>query len=158
MRSDRPQNRAGREVAEDAKRAVRRAFECVGLKPCQVRMIMAQDQKARFILGGANPQGWAYDIPALSVEFWVTTSGRITPVKVFCDAGDDDPTTSTAFGVLAVKDCVCRLEELPEILKGVWAEREELVARQKAGERVRSFTGRFRWRWTTMDGVLGGEN
>jgi hypothetical protein len=120
-------------------------------------MIMTQDHKARFIFGGANPQGWAYDIPALSVQFWVTTSGRITPVKVFCDASDDDPTTSMAFGVLAVKDCVCRLEELPEVLKGVWAERQELVARQKAGERLRSFTGKFRWEWTTMDGVLGEE-
>jgi hypothetical protein len=102
MRSDRPQNRAGREVAEDAKRAVRRTFDYLDLKPYQARMMMAQDRKARFILGGATPWGWPYDIPALSVEFWVAMNGDVTPVKVSCDASDNDPITSMAMSVLAV--------------------------------------------------------
>lgn len=151
MKRRRLQNRAGREVAEDAKRAVRRAFEYVGLEPHEVRMFMTRDKKARFIIGGANPQGWIHDIPALSVEFWVTTTGNITPVKVFCEASEDDPTTSMALGVLAVKGCLCQLDALSETLKGVWADRQELVAKQKAGEQIRSFTGKFQWEWATMD-------
>jgi hypothetical protein len=157
MASGRLQNRAGKEVAEDAKRAVQRAFEHAGLKPSEVRMIMEQDQKARFILGGANPPSWAHRLPALSVEFSVTTSGLVTPVRVFCDASDDDPATSMGPGVLSIKDCICRLEDISEVLKGVWIERETLVARQKAGEHIRSFAGTFRWEWTTMGTALGGQ-
>jgi len=157
MKKRRLQNRAGREVAEDAKRAVRRAFEYAGLETHEVRMMMARDQKARFILGGASPQGWEHDLPALAVEFWVTMSGNITPVKVFCEASDDDPISSKTFGVLAVKDCLCPLDTLSETLKDMWAERQELMARQKAGEKIHSFTGKFRWEWVTMDAISGKE-
>ena len=60
----RAQNRAGREVAEDAKRAVRRAIRFVGLEEHEVRMV----------LGGGKPEGWPYELPP-SVEALVTTTG-----------------------------------------------------------------------------------
>mgnify|MGYP000862597723 FL=1 len=157
MKGRKPQDRAGKEVAEDAKRAVRRAFEHVGLELYQVQMSLAPAQKARFILGGANPQDWPHEIPALSVEFWGTTTGRVTPIRVFCDASNDNPAMSIASGVLAVKDCVCGLEQLPNALKDVWAERQELLARQTAGEQIHSFIGKFRWEWATMGSIWGDE-
>lgn len=43
-------------------------------------------------------------------------------------------------GALTLKDCTCDLARLPQVLKDVWAERQELVARQRGGRGFGSLT------------------
>lgn len=104
----------------------------------------------RVLLGGGKPEGWPHQLAPLSIELLVTTSGDILPARVFCDATDDDPAMSLAGGVLAVHKCQCDLADLPRVLKEVWAKRQELVAKQKAGEEIRTFKGRWQWGWTQL--------
>ncbi len=131
------------------KRAIERAIHYVGLELHKPRMILDETHEARLVLGGGKPEGWPHEIPPLSVEIFVKTNGDVLPARVFCDASDGDPVMSIA-GAMTLKDCTCDLARLPQVLKDVWAERQELVARQRGGERVREFDGRFRWRWTSM--------
>ena len=72
-------------------------------------------------------------------------SGEILTAKVFCRASDDDPMTSVLLGVLCIQDCICYLKELPVVLKHLWAERQRLMAKLKAGEKLPIFQGRFLW-------------
>jgi hypothetical protein len=99
----RPRYRAGRGVAEDAKRALQRAIHFVGLKEHKVRMILGEDQRARLVMGGGKPEGWRYELPPLSVEVLVTTNGEVLPAKVFCKASDQDPAMAVVGGVLKRK-------------------------------------------------------
>ena len=137
-------------MAEDIKRAIQRAVGYVGLKLHKVRMILGEDQQARIILGGGKPGNWPHELPAISVEVLVATNGDIEPVRILCKATDENPVIAAVGGALSLTNCRCDLVALPGVLKEVWAEREELMAMRKAGEQIRSYSGRFRWEWTAL--------
>jgi len=144
-------NWAGREVADDVKAAVKRAIQSTGLEEHKVRMVLAARRALRLVYGGAKPPGWPYPLPPLSVEVFVATNGDVEPASVYCQASDQDPAMSIVGGALRTQDCRCDLVDLPEVLQAVWTEREVLMVRQRAGEEIPSYAGRFQWRWSSAE-------
>ena len=137
--------RAGREPAEDVKRAILRAIEFAGLEVSEVRMFKTEGLNGRFVLGGANPAGWPYETPAVSFMAVVGFDGTVGEVDVRCAASDGDPLMDLYIAPNLQK-CSCQLDDLPATLKEVWVSRREVIARMKAGEAAPIFDGK--WNWT----------
>ena len=136
--------RAGKEPAEDVKRAIRRAIEFAGLEVREVRMFKTEGLNGRFVLGGANPAGWPYETPAVSFMAVVGFDGAVGEVEVRCSASDGDPMMNL-YTAPNLQKCSCRLDDLPATLKEVWVSRREVIARMKAGEAEPIFDGRWTW-------------
>ena len=83
--------RAGKEPAEDAKRAIRRAFEVVGLETREVRMFKSSTSEGRIVLGTASPTGWPHELPAIELLVWVGFDGSVGEADIRCAATDGDP-------------------------------------------------------------------
>ena len=141
--------RAGKEPAEDVKRAFRRAIKLAGLKVHRVEMHKTEGVNGRLILGSANPEGWPHECPALGMSTAVDFGGNVGPVTMRCAATEEDPLPNT-FIARTVRGCSCQLQDLPATLKAVWAERQVIIDLVKRGELVESkFIGC--WTWETPD-------
>jgi hypothetical protein len=136
--------RAGREPAEDVKRAFRRAIEFAGLKLHEVRMHKMDHIQGRVIHGAACPEDWPHDLPAIELLTTVRFDGTVDDVQIRCGASDGHPVTE-AFGAPHVQWCFCDLADLPMTLKEVWAARREVVARLARGEAPPIFDGKWTW-------------
>ncbi|MHB1038543.1 MAG: hypothetical protein ACYC35_29110 [Pirellulales bacterium] len=136
---------AGKEPAEDAKRAVRRAIELAGLEVREVRMFKSTGLEGRIVLGAASPAGWPHDLPAIELFVAVGFDGAVGEVEIRCAATDGDPLIGV-FTAALVQCCRCQLAELPTTLKEVWVARREVIARLEAGEAAPIFDGK--WNWT----------
>ncbi|MBC8874712.1 MAG: hypothetical protein H8E44_35190 [Planctomycetes bacterium] len=127
-------SRAGREPAEDVKRRFVTACQEVGLDIQSANMIRNRDDGSRLILVGAVPSGWAHDTPMLSLMTNVSSSGDWTrTVDVRCVATDEDPATAQAPWMQGRGEVP--LGELIEQLRETLAEREQVMAAIKAGQR-----------------------
>ena len=135
-------------VAEQVKRDLRQAIRFCRLEEHRVRMLLASDKRAWLVYGGGKPEGWPYQVPAISCEVlvWVAT-GKVDPVHVFCDVTEGDPILGTVGGVLKLSHCDCKFADLPRVLQEVWLEREQILKLQKSGQKFRNYTGRFTWKW-----------
>ena len=141
--------RAGKEPAEDVKRAFRRAIKLAGLKVHRVEMRKTEAVNGRLILGWATPEGWPHECPALEMSTTVDFGGNVGPVTIRCAASDEDPLPNT-FAARTVRGCSCQLQDLSATLKGVWVERQVIIDLVKRGELVESkFVGC--WTWETPD-------
>ena len=89
--------RAGREPAEDLKRRLAAACREVGLEVTKAQTRLMREHRARFVVVCASLPGWRHEIPMVTDQTWVKTTGEISPVEVFCQATDveEDPLTST---------------------------------------------------------------
>ena len=83
--------RAGKEPAEDVKRAVRRAVEMAGLQVRGLRMFKSPGLDSRVVHGGASPADWPYEQPAIELAVVVGFDGEVSEVQVRCSATDGDP-------------------------------------------------------------------
>ena len=137
--------RAGKEPAEDVKRAVRRAIELAGLEVQDVRMFKSPEMDVRTVLGSASPLGWPHELPAIGLCAVVGFDGTIGEIEIRCAATDGDPLME-ALATPHVQRCNCRLEELPTTLKEVWVARHEVIARFQAGETTPIFDGKWSWK------------
>ena len=137
-------NRAGKEPAEDVKRAFVRAIEMAGLQVHFVQMFKSQGRAGRWIMGAANPEGWAHKLPAIALHAFVDDTGRTGAVEIRCSATDDDP-LKKVFVAPTVRHCSCALQSLPETLRAVWEERHMVVDRIKQGNLGPRFVGQWTW-------------
>lgn len=133
--------RAGKEPAEDVKRAFTRAIAATGLEVQWVKMFRG-GLEGRFIMGTARPPGWTQEAPAVELHAQVGFNGQISVVEIRCAATDDDRLMNTLVAP-TVRNCHCTLEDLPETLQAVWAERQVVMEQTKGG----SFKSRFEGRW-----------
>ena len=136
--------RAGKEPAEDAKRAFVRAIKQAGLRVHRVEMFKGGDTPGRFVFGTANPEGWAHECPAIELRTFVDFTGEIGPVEIRCSATDDDPIMNV-FSAPNLRGCSCELAALPETLEAVWQERQAVLDWVKQAERDSRFVGRWVW-------------
>ena len=136
--------RAGKEPAEDVKRAFVRAIELAGLKVHFVQMIRGEHVAGRFIMGAANPVGWAHECPAIGLHTFVDFTGEVGPVEIRCSATDQDPLMNM-FVTPTVRHCSCELASLPETLPAVWKERQVVIDRVKQDKLDSRFVGRWVW-------------
>lgn len=136
--------RAGKEPAEDAKRAIRRAIELVGLEVRELRMFKSTRLDGRIVLGAASPAGWPHELPAITLLGVVGFDGSIGDIEIRCAATDGDPLMEM-FSAPRVQQCNCRLAELPTTLKEVWVARREVITRLEAGEAEPIFAGKWNW-------------
>ena len=136
--------RAGKEPAEDVKRAIRRAIELAGLKVHEVRMFKSLRLDVRTVLGSANPAGWPHELPAVGLYALVRFDGAIGDIEIRCAATDGDPLMQT-YSAPHLQCCNCRLADLPATLKAVWVARREVIARIQAGETPPIFDGKWNW-------------
>ena len=113
-----PLTRAGREPAEDVKRAIRRAVELAGLKIREVRMFKSPGLDGRIVLGAASPADWPHDLPAIELFAVVRFDGSDGEVQIRCAATDDDPLMEV-YTAPHVQRCNCWLADLPTTLKEV---------------------------------------
>lgn len=139
--------RAGKEPAEDVKRAIRRAIELAGLEVDELRMFKSTRLEGRIVLGAASPAGWPHDLPAITFLASVGYDGSVGEIEIRCAATEGDPLTGV-FRVPRVQQCNCRLADLPTTLKEVWVARREVIARLEAGEAAPIFDGK--WNWTIV--------
>ena len=136
--------RAGKEPAEDVKRAFRRAIEMVGLKAHRVEMFKTEGPSGRIVMDSANPEGWPHECPAISMSTLVNFSGEVGRVDIRCAATDEDHLV-VGFSARTVRNCSCDLKNLPATLKAVWAERQIIVDLVKQGKLTSTFVGRWTW-------------
>ena len=136
--------RAGKEPAEDVKRAIRRAIKFAGLEARDVRMFKSPGLDGRIVLGSASPAGWPYDLSAIELFAMVGFDGAVGEVQVRCTASDDDPLMG-AFIAPHLQRCQCRLVDLLPTLKEVWVARRDVIARLAAGEVPPIFDGKWNW-------------
>jgi len=136
--------RAGKEPAEDVKRAIRRAIEFAGLEVSEVRMFKTEQLDGRIVLGGASPAGCPYEQPAVSFMAVVGFDGAVGEVEIRCSASDGDPLMDL-YTAPNLQKCSCRLDDLPTTLKEVWVSRREVIARLEAGEVEPIFDGTWTW-------------
>lgn len=137
--------RAGKEPAEDVKRAIHRAIELAGLEVRDLRMLKSVGQEGRIVLGAASPAGWPHDLPPIALYAFVKFDGSIGEIDIQCGATDGNPLMEV-FTAPHVQQCKCRLADLPKTLKEVWVARREVIARLAAGEAAPIFDGK--WSWT----------
>ena len=137
--------RAGKEPAEDVKRAIRRAIELAGLEVREVHMFKSSVQEGRIVVGAASPTGWPHEAPAIGLLAVVGFDGSVGEIEIRCAATDGDPLMEM-FRAPLIQQCNCRLVDLPTTLKEVWAARREVIDRIEAGEAVPIFDGK--WNWT----------
>jgi hypothetical protein len=140
--------RAGKEPAEDVKRAFRRAIEMVGLKAHRVEMFKTERSSGRIVMDSANPEGWPHECPAISMSTLVNFSGEVGRVDIRCAATDEEHLLN-ALSARTVRACSCELDDLPATLKAVWAERQLIIAMGKQGKLTSAFVGR--WTWESPD-------
>ena len=140
--------RAGKERAEDVKRAFRRAIELAGLRAESVRMHKRSAAGVRMVLGTTNPEGWPHKTPALSLIAHVGFDGAVGTVEIQCSASDGDPVLEL-FRAAKLRQCHCDLADLDTTLKEVWAARREVMARLADGETPPIFDGK--WHWAIVD-------
>ena len=107
-------------------------------------MFKTEGLNGRIVLGGANPAGWSYEIPAVSFMTVVGFEGSVGQVEIRCSASDGDPLIDL-FTVPYLQKCSCRLADLPATLKEVWVSRREVIARVAAGEAEPIFDGKWTW-------------
>ena len=86
-------NRAGREPAEDLKRRLSAACREVGLEVSKAQMALLKDHATRFVMVCASLPGWTHELPMITVQTWVKTSGDTSPIEIFCQATkvEEDP-------------------------------------------------------------------
>jgi hypothetical protein len=135
---------AGKEPAEDVKRAIRRAIELAGLEVHEVRMFKAPNLDGRIVLSGASPTDWPYEQPAISLITVVGFNGSVGKIEIRCSASDGDPLMEV-FNAPHLQQCTCQLSDLPATLKEVWVARREVIAKMHAGEKDPIFDGRWTW-------------
>jgi hypothetical protein len=136
--------RAGKEPAEDVKRAIRRAFEVVGLETREVRMFKSSTSEGRIVLGTASPTGWPHELPAIELLVWVGFDGSVGEVDIRCAATDGDPMMEL-YSAPFLQRCRCELADLPVTLKEVWVARREVIGRLTQGETPPIFDGKWTW-------------
>jgi hypothetical protein len=136
--------RAGKEPAEDVKRAVRRAIEFAGLQAGGVRMVKSARDGGRWVHGQARPDGWGHDCPPMSVLVLIKFDGEVERARVLCSATKDDPAMAV-FDTPNVQHCWCDLADLPRVLKEVWAARGEVLRRVESGEPPPFWEGGWPW-------------
>ena len=98
--------RAGKEPAEDVKRAIRRAIELAGLKVHDLRMFKSTAVDGRIVVGAASPAGWPHEPPAIGLNALVGFDGAIGEIEIRCAATDGDPLME-AFRALLIQQCNC---------------------------------------------------
>ncbi|MCY2927525.1 MAG: hypothetical protein NT031_19220 [Planctomycetota bacterium] len=143
--------RAGKEPAEDVKRAFRRAIQSAGLKARQVRMNKSPYGDRRLVLGHAEPEGWPHETPAITMYTAVDFTGDVHAVQVQCSASDE-ACLKDFWEVPVVQNCSCRMEDLPETLQALWAERQVVMDLLKRGVLTLPLTGRWVWAVPNMGG------
>ena len=140
--------RAGREPAEDMKRRLAAACRDVGLEVSKAQMGLLNDRAARFVMVCASLPGWPHEIPMVTVQTWVTTSGETSPIEIFCQANtvDGDPlaTVFTAPSLQGRKQVP--LECLVDQLRETLVERAQVLRALARGE-----TAPFTFRDTVWD-------
>jgi hypothetical protein len=142
--------RAGKEPAEDVKRAIRRAIEFAGLEAREVRMFKSLRLHCRIVLGSASPAGWPHDLPAIELIAVAGFDGAVGEVEIRCTASDGDPLMAV-FAAPHLQRCRCQLADLLTTLKEVWVARREVIARLEAGEVAPIFDGKWSWAVTMPD-------
>ena len=138
---------AGKEPAEDVKRAIRRAVELAGLKAARIAMFKSTEADGRIVLGAASAADWPHELPALELWAVVGFDGTVGEVEIRCAATDGDPLMEM-YNAPLLQRCNCRLADLPVTLKEVWIARREVIARLEAGESPPIFDGK--WNWTRV--------
>ena len=136
---------AGKEPAEDTKRAFVRAIELAGLKVHRVQTFTSQGMPGRFILGTANPAGWPHESPAIEMQMFVSFTGVTGQVEIRCIATDGEPLMN-ALSALILQHCSCNLGDLPETLQAVWNERRLVIDQGRQGRHNKGFVGRWIWK------------
>jgi hypothetical protein len=135
---------AGKEPAEDVKRAIRRAIKLAGLEVRDLRMFKSTAVEGRIVVGAASPAGWPHEPPAIGLLAVVGFDGSIGEIEVRCAATDGDPLMEM-FNAPHIRQCNCQLADLPTTLKEVWVARREVIARLEAGEAAPIFDGKWKW-------------
>jgi hypothetical protein len=136
--------RAGKEPAEDVKRAIRRAIALAGLEVRDIRMFKSPELDVRIVLGSASPVDWPHELPAIGLTATVGFDGTIGDIEIRCVATDDDPLMQTYIAP-HVQSCKCRPSDLSTTLKEVWVARRQVMARCQAGEEGPIFDGKWNW-------------
>ena len=128
--------RAGREPAEDLKRRITAACREVGLEVAKAQMGLLKDHATRFVMVCASLPAWPHELPMVTVQSWVTTTGDTSPLEIFCQATDaqEDPLTCALTKPLmhGRKDVAlnCLVTELQETL----VERAQVLRALARGE------------------------
>ena len=137
-------SRAGKEPAEDVKRAIGHAIEVAGLKKREIRMFKSPGLHGRIVMGSASPADWPHELPAVSLLVVVGFDGSIGDIDIRCTATDGDPLMEV-YNAPHLQRCSCQLADLPVTLKEVWVARRGVIARLAAGELPPIFDGKWTW-------------
>ena len=78
--------RAGREPAEDVKRRLVAACQEAGLEVSEGCFRLLKDLRVRFVMVCASLPGWPHEIPMVTIQTWVSTSGETFPIQIYCQA------------------------------------------------------------------------
>ena len=136
--------RAGKEPAEDVKRAFRRAIDLVGLTVGELHMYKTRGVEARIVHATAGPQGCPQERFPVELVAAVGFDGTVSPIRINCSASDGDPLMEM-FTAPRIQKCTCDVAELSLTLKEVWVARREVLARLEAGETPPVFAGKWNW-------------
>ncbi len=146
--------RAGREPAEDVKRRLVAACQEVGLTIQSANMIRQPHDGSRVILVGATPDGWPFDTPMLTLTAEVSARGDWTrTVDVRCVATEDDTHPGNSPWLQGRGEVP--LSELIEQLRETLAERAQVLASVKQGDRGPFVFARSVWKIVDLLAGLG---
>ena len=136
--------RAGREPAEDVRRAMKRACQEAGLVVSKTMARLIDDRTARAVMVDGSPPGWPHDGPMVSLLTLVTIAGDVGRVRIYCQGTDDDPILSV-FTNPMIQDCVVTLEEIGETLKTALIDRVRVRKLVAEGREPPFVVGDWTW-------------
>lgn len=140
--------RAGREPTEDVKRRLGTACHEAGLRVMLSRFSLSPSRDCRCIVVAAAIKNPLHKWPTVEIVTHVKTSGDVGEVEVRCQASDEEPMRAM-YTAPTLRDCTVPLDQLPETLKAVLAERQTVINLMGDGEKP---PFQIRWRWAVPFG------
>ena len=136
--------RAGKEPAEDVRRAFKRACQEAGLIVARTMARLMEDRKGRAVVVDGSPPDWPHDGPMVSLMTFVSVAGDVGRVRIYCQGNDGDPIRSFFLNP-TLRDCVVPLEEAGETLKTTLLDRVQVGHLIAAGNEPPFSVGDWTW-------------
>ena len=135
--------RAGREPAEDVKRRLEAACRKVGLRVQLSHFSLSPNRDSRCVLVSAALANLPHDHAQVEVLARVKTSGEVGNVEIHCHASNGEP-MRMMYTAPTLRGCAVPLDQLPETLKAVLAERQAVIDAMADGKKPPFM---IRWQW-----------
>jgi len=114
---------------------------------------LTEDRTARALVVDGSPPGWPHDAAMVSLMTFVTISGDVGEVQVYCQGGDSDPVLSV-FTSPILRHCKVPLEEVGETLKTVLMDRVHIRELVEQGLEPPFVVGDWTWAIPSLDPAI----